>query len=202
MAEQLENEIGVSESERVSDEALVAACLNGEFSAWTQLVERYAALVHSVPSRHGLSPMEVDDVGQEVFLALARNLDRIEHPERLSAWLVITTRRLTWRALKRRNREQVVEHDDLSDQNLPQEVSGLEDLLDGWHRREALQKAFSYLESPCRELLILLFLDVSEPSYEEISQRLSMSKGSIGPTRNRCLAKLRSILEGLGYIPD
>jgi DNA-directed RNA polymerase specialized sigma24 family protein len=72
------------------------------------------------------------------------------------------------------------------------------DLLLTWSRQEALAQGMERLQSRCRQLLLLLFLDHTEPSYEEISEQLGLPKGSIGPTRNRCLQQLRTILEGIG----
>ena len=54
------------------------------------------------------------------------------------------------------------------------------------------------LTGGCRELLRLLYFDRTEPSYEQISARLQMPKGSIGPTRARCLQKMRQILQTMG----
>ena len=183
---------------------LVARCLAGDASAWDALVQRFAGLVHSVPVRHGLSPMEVDDVGQEVFLALARYLERIENPEALPAWLLITARRLSWRAVQKRRQEvsQALDNtpeagERASDSSL--QMPGMESLLAGWQRQEALENGLSRLDAKCRTLLWMLFLDRQEPSYAEICVQLSMPIGSIGPTRTRCLGKLRSILDGLGF---
>lgn len=184
--------------------ALVARCLAGDASAWEALVQRFVGLVHSVPVRHGLSPMEVDDVGQEVFLALARHLDRIENPEALPAWLLITARRLCWRAVQKRRQESNLAADGSPDaeeriRDSALQMPGMETLLAGWQRQEALEKSLGRLDAKCRDLLWMLFLDRQEPSYEEICAQLSMPIGSIGPTRTRCLGKLRSILDGLGF---
>lgn len=184
--------------------ALVARCLEGDAAAWDALVRRFAALVHSVPVRHGLPPMDVDDVGQEVFLALARYLPRIENPEALPAWLLITARRLSWRAVqKRRQAVNLAPDGEQAGTEEPGEsalqIPGMESLLADWQRQEALQNGLSRLDEKCRTLLWMLFLDAQEPSYEEICVRLSMPVGSIGPTRTRCLGKLRSILQGLGF---
>lgn len=184
--------------------ALVARCRRGDAAAWDALVQRFAALVHAVAVRHGLPPMEVDDVGQEVFLALARHLERIENPEALPAWLLITTRRLSWRAVQKRRQEVNLASDDNPDtteqmRDSALQMPGMETLLVGWQRQEALEKGLSRLDAKCRTLLWLLFLDREEPSYEEICGQLGMPIGSIGPTRTRCLGKLRSILEGLGF---
>jgi RNA polymerase sigma factor (sigma-70 family) len=185
---------------------LVQRCLNGDAAAWQALVQRYAPLVHSVPVRYGLTPAEVDDVGQEVFLALAQSLAQIEDPQRLSAWLMTTARRYSWRALYRRRQEQPASADDLAATEsfststpIGQQALTMNELLTGWQRQEALQQGLQRLGDRCRQLLVLLFLDQSEPSYEEVSTRLELPIGSIGPTRNRCLRQLRSILEGLGF---
>lgn len=168
------------------------------------LVERYARLVHAVPVRHGLTPAEVDDVGQEVFLALAQNLHDIDDPERLPGWLVTTARRLSWRTIQRRRQEETIDMQEsqaVDTGKLTPIVSAMptpDDLLQTWGRQEALGQGLNRLQPRCRDLLSLLFLDAEEPSYDEISAQLDLPKGSIGPTRNRCLQQLRTILEGLG----
>jgi len=187
--------------------AVVARCLAGDAAAWNALVQRFAGLVHSVPLRHGLSPMEVDDVGQEVFLALARHLDQIENPEALPAWLLITARRLSWRTVQKRRQEINLAGDDSTDaseqsRDTSLQMPGMETLLAGWQRQEALRSGLRRLDAKCRSLLSLLFLDQQEPSYAEICAQLSIPIGSIGPTRTRCLGKLRSILDGLGFSND
>ena len=71
--------------------------------------------------------------------------------------------------------------------------------MSGWHRQAALADALRKLAPRCRDLLTLVFLDATEPSYDEIAAQLGLPKGSIGPTRNRCLEQLRSLLSGLGF---
>jgi RNA polymerase sigma factor (sigma-70 family) len=180
-----------------SPAALVQRCLQGDATAWHQLVERYARLVHSVPARYGLTTAEIEDVGQEVFLVLAQNLHTIDDPDRLPAWLVTTARRLCWRMVQRRRREQPLEdepeHGD-EFQSRPELVSPLptpEEALDGWNQQVVLQAAVARLSERCRKLIEMIFLDTREPSYDEISTLLHIPKGSIGPTRNRCLGQLR-----------
>ena len=182
-------------------------CLQGDQLAWQQLVQRYARLVHSVPVRYGLTPVEVDDVGQEVFLALTQNLHQIHNPERISAWLITTARHSSWRVLQRRKHEQPSIENDLSDmewsasaQNVvSRPLPTINELLVGWQREEMLEQGLRLLNPRCRDLFNLLFLSQEEPSYDEISARLAIPKGSISPTRNRCLQQLRSILQGLGF---
>lgn len=181
---------------------LVQRCLQGEMAAWSLLVARYARLVHAVPVRHGLTPQEVDDVGQDVFLALAQNLHTIEDPERLPGWLVTTARRMTWRVLQRRRTEESLDHEESDEptavsRHLIASAPTANELLETWHRQKMLAQAMEHLQPRCRQLLTLLFLTDDEPSYDDISAQLGIPKGSIGPTRNRCLELLRSILQGL-----
>lgn len=193
-------------NEKISDTVLVQRCLRGDERAWQQLVERYARLVHSVPVRYRLPPAAVDDIGQEVFTALAQNLHQLEEPESISGWLMTTTRRLSWRALKQYDREHLPGDDNLTDSVLADAGSQLfastpsmNDIISGWMWQEVLQQGLSHLGERCNQLLHLLFLDPQEGSYEDISSMLNIPVGSIGPTRNRCLKQLRSILEGLGF---
>lgn len=186
---------------------LIQRALRGDARAWEQLVDRYARLVYSVPARYRLPPTEADDIFQDAFLALAQHLHEIQDPERLPAWLITTTRRLVWRALERRRLEQPLEAEDLTDGSFSALVERslspmptVQELIDGWQRQEALEQGLRWLNERCRSLLTLLFLEPAEPSYDEISERLGIAKGSIGPTRNRCLEQLRLALEGMGFV--
>ncbi|MCC6458152.1 MAG: sigma-70 family RNA polymerase sigma factor [Caldilineaceae bacterium] len=195
----------LTQIEEPSNAELLQRCQKGDSQAWQLIVKRYGRLVHSVPVRYGLSSGEIEDVGQEVFWALAQQLERIEEPERLGGWLLTTARRVSWRMMQRRRQEQPDAAVDVAENEMLRgnlvghaQVMTYTELVAGWDRQAALQTGMSHLGERCRQLLSLIFLDIDEPSYEEISTRLSMPKGSIGPTRNRCLAQLRLILEGLG----
>ncbi|MFO7632828.1 MAG: sigma-70 family RNA polymerase sigma factor [Caldilinea sp.] len=191
-----------TQQDEPSTTSLVRRCIQGDADAWSHLIERYARLVHAVPVRHGLTPHEVEDVGQEVFLALAQSLHEIEDPERLPGWLMTTARRTTWRMIQRRRYEESldIQDDSVEDSHTKTLVAANptpDELLDGWNRQAVLAQGLERLQLRCRQLLILLFLDKGEPSYDDISEQLGIPKGSIGPTRNRCLQQLRSILQGL-----
>lgn len=188
------------------DVALIKRALAGRSEAWDQLIEIYAPLIHSIPVRHGLAATDVEDVAQDTFAALAQNLHQLENPAALPAWLMTTARRLSWRAVQKSKRDSVLDEDaltSLAEKDQPRLFSGsmpsMNELLEQWQNQEMLTKGFQALGDRCRQLLSLIFLDDNEPSYEEISQQLGISKGSIGPTRNRCLTQLRDILLGLGY---
>jgi RNA polymerase sigma factor (sigma-70 family) len=191
---------------QLTNHELIERCRHGDAGAWQRLVQRYARLVHSVPVRYGLTPSEVDDIGQEVFLALAQQLQQIADPESLPAWLLTTARRASWRTLQKRKLEQPLSAVDLTEASVEEKwqpvgtrAPSMAELLQGWQRQEALTQGMTTLGDRCRDLLTLLFLDQREPSYDDISDELGIAKGSIGPTRNRCLQQLRTILEGLGF---
>jgi RNA polymerase sigma factor (sigma-70 family) len=196
----------LSDSVVPSNVELLHRCQAGDGAAWQVLVQRYGRLVRSVPIRYGLSGGDAEDVGQETFWALAQQLSRIEDPERLGGWLLTTARRISWRVMQQRRQEQPDATADLADNegvdgNVigPARIPTYAELVAAWDRQEALTLGLARMGGRCRELLSLIFLDAEEPSYDEISARLGMPKGSIGPTRNRCLIQLRQILEGLGF---
>ena len=193
-----------AEPDATTTSELVEQCLNGNEHAWNLLVQRYARLVHAIAVRHNLPPAEVDDIGQDVFVALAQHLHEIQDPERLPGWLVTTARRLCWRAVQRRRAEISLdpaggdEDEGAAVHQLESPQPTPDSLVDVWGRQQMLDQAMELLHERCQQLIGLIFLDPAEPSYDEISVQLGIPKGSIGPTRNRCLQQLRSILRGLG----
>ena len=180
-----------------SDGELIAACRKGESWAWEALVERYKRLVYSIPLRAGLAPEDAADVFQTVFVQLLEHLRTIREPQGLAAWLITTAKRCSWRSLHERQREPAAE--DFG--------SLAEEWLLGAHPDESLwadqalvREALELVGERCKELLRLLYFDPAAPSYEAISRRLKMPPGSVGPTRARCLHKMREILHTMGMV--
>lgn len=182
-----------------SDGELLLACQRGEEAAWNTLISRYQRLIYAIPRRAGLNVDLSADVFQEVFKTLLENLDDIEQPERLQAWLVTTARRKTWRLISRESQSLnnlvdletgEVELSELAD-NSPLPV----DLLLQMEEQHTVQRAVQSLDDRCRKLLTLLFYQEEALSYSEIAVRVGLSEGSIGPTRARCLQKLLRMLE-------
>ncbi|HST65764.1 MAG TPA: sigma-70 family RNA polymerase sigma factor [Mycobacteriales bacterium] len=159
----------------------------GDQGAWDQLVERYAPLVWSVCRRHRLSDADTDDVGATVWLRLVERLGSIREPAALPGWLATTTRNECLRVLQAGSRQAYVPEERLPDTA----TAGPEDWLLELERHVTLRAAFADLAERCRALLSLLFADPPVP-YEEISARLGMPVGGIGPNRQRCLAALRA----------
>lgn len=171
-----------------SDGELLAACRRGDASAWSVVLDRYERLVFSIALRYGLSRDDAADVTQATFTALLQGLDGIREHDRLASWLATVARRQTWRLLERARREP---HTTLNGDG-PQAP----DAIEGWERAEWLHGGLDTLDEPCRELLAALYLDPAQPPYADVAARLRRPVGSIGPTRARCLARLRTILDG------
>lgn len=143
-------------------------------------------MVWSVARSFRLDEATAKDVTQTVWLKLIENLDRIEEPERLPGWLATTTRREALRVARMRSRTIPSDFEyDLQDEGPTVETLLIE-------KEETLEvvSAFSVLDDSCRQLLRLLTVEPAL-SYEEISVIIDRPVGSIGPTRARCLERLR-----------
>jgi len=168
-------------------EELVREARDGDESAWSALVDRFEGLVWATTRAHRLPQPAAADVTQTTWLRLVENLDRIKDPERLGAWLATTARRECLRHIRLRSRELQVEDDSLFE--APTHES-LDTRMIDRERYDALWRAFARLGERCQALLRLLSAP-DPPSYEEIGAALGMPIGAIGPTRSRCLEKLR-----------
>jgi RNA polymerase sigma factor (sigma-70 family) len=169
---------------------LVTRAGHGDKQSWDALVERYAALIWSICRRHRLGDADAEDVGQSVWLLLLDHLDTIRDPAALPGWLATVTRRECLRVLGAARGPLAVGHvtDALT---IPDERAGTaEQELLAAERHAALREAVRDLPAAGQRLILLLIEDPPLP-YAEISARLSILVGSIGPTRRRCLAKLR-----------
>ncbi|HEU5471613.1 MAG TPA: sigma-70 family RNA polymerase sigma factor [Actinophytocola sp.] len=160
-----------------------AAC--GMNSAWQEIMRRYAALVSAVCRQHGIGGADADDVAGNVWLRLVTNLDTIREPQALPGWLRTTTRRECLSLLRERHRE-IPDDEEFPDLAAPPADASLL----GTERRTAMLAAVRTLPERDRRLLALLYSDPPTP-YTVISSRLGMPIGAIGPTRQRCLARVR-----------
>ncbi len=182
-----------------SDEALVQACRAGNQAAWELLIERYQRLVFSIARHTGLDQEQSADVFQRVFTTLVERVDRIEQPASIRSWLITTTRHEAWRLGRQ---ERARRHG--AEQESPLEVSQADEaqmpdiLILRLEEQLMVYNAVQALNDRCRELLVMLFYQPEPPAYADIAAALQMSEGSIGPTRARCLKKLRQLLEDGG----
>ncbi|MBK8903190.1 MAG: sigma-70 family RNA polymerase sigma factor [Anaerolineaceae bacterium] len=176
-----------------SDWDLIQACRQGDEKAWKQVVEDYKRLVYSIALNYGLGQEDAAEVVQLTFMMLLKGLDTLHQDSHLGGWIATVARRNTWQLINRHRRQNLVDtpiHDNvfLPDENSKKEAERLEVL--NW-----LHDGLSQLDATCRQLLLALFFDASEPSYSDVADRLGLALGSIGPMRARCLHRLRNILQ-------
>ena len=174
---------------------IVAAAADGDQMAWSVLVRRYGSMVMAIARGCRLNEADVAEVHQVTWLRLVENIRRIEQPERIGAWLATTAKRESLRLVRAKGRV-TYDHDALqlrADADAPSPDAG----PIAAERVEALRQAFALLPPHCRRLLGTLAAD-DLASYKDISAALCMPIGSIGPTRGRCLDRLRRVLEDLG----
>lgn len=164
----------------------------GDTWAWERLVGQYNRLIWSITREFTLLESEAADVVQVTWLRLLEHIHRIEHPARVGSWLAVTARHECIRAVEARRR--VSPHDDAA----LDEVAALQPEVDErilmQERVQEVRAALSRLPRQWQQLLELLMAD-PPASYAEISDQLGLPVGSIGPTRGRCLAKLRVLLQ-------
>ena len=173
------------------DGSLVQRAVDGDGSAWAAIIDRYAPLVWSIGRRYGLVGVDVDDVGQTVWLHLLEALPGLREPAALPGWLVTTTRRECLRLLTgKRGRQRLELLGDVEPFSVEGVTDSIDDLILTAERNAALREAFATLSRENQRLMHLLLHD-PPLSYLEISDRLGIPVGSIGPTRQRCIEKLR-----------
>ena len=182
------------EASRGRDDAVVTGLVtrarNGERQAWDALVERYAPLIWSICRRHRLEAADAEDAAQNIWLKLVDHLDNIRDPAALPGWLATTTRRECSRILRTARRPRDAGHALAAGVIPDNHAQAAEQDLLAAERHAALREAFGQLPPGCQQLLALLIEDPAL-SYAEISARLGVPAGSIGPSRRRCLDKLR-----------
>jgi RNA polymerase sigma factor (sigma-70 family) len=168
---------------------LVTRAAQGEKHAWDALVERFIPLIWSICRRYRLGDAAAEDVSQNVWVELMDQLGTIRDPAALPGWLATVTRRECLRVLGAPHRSPAT--GDVTGEIIPDEQSGTagQELLAA-ERHAALREAFADLP-PSGQRLIALLLEDPSVSHAEISARLGIPVVSIGPTRRRCLNKLR-----------
>ena len=161
----------------------------GDAYSWEALVEEFSPLVRSVLRRYRLSEWDIADVSQNVWFSLFAHLPRIREPAALPGWIVTTTRNAALRTLSAAQRTEPMEPercarlDQAAHPELEAEIISLEE-------RRAVRAGIRELR-PAEQQLMLMLLTDPAPSYRQISRQLGIPIGSIGPTRARCLHKLR-----------
>lgn len=186
----------------LTDEQLMARCRLGEQAAWSALVRRFQRLIYTVPRRAGLSAEQAADVFQVCFARLYEHLDRIADASRVRAWLVTTAKRECLRLIEEARRYAVPAGAPSDDADAADPLAHIADpgplqdeQLSALQQAHRLRLAVDRLDAPSRQFVELLFFQDEPLPYADIARRLGIPEGSIGPTRARCLAKLRKMLQ-------
>ncbi|MEJ3743185.1 sigma-70 family RNA polymerase sigma factor [Actinomycetes bacterium KLBMP 9797] len=175
-------------------DVLVAAATAGDEDAWAALVSRFTPLIWSVVSGFHLRSGDAADVNQTVWLRLVEHLPRLREPAALPMWIAKTARHECLRVLRTSRRtwlfDPLTGSEAVAGTWTEPGAAPVDDRLLQAERQHALREAFAQLPSRCQELLGLMLHD-PPLSYDEIGNRMGMPVGSVGPTRGRCLHRLR-----------
>jgi len=172
---------------------LLQSAAEGDHQAWERLVDQFARLIWSITVEFKLVESDAADVAQTTWLRLLEHINRIEHPDRLGSWLAATARNECLRTLATRKKI-VLGHDDAELTSVVTHEPEVDERLLANERDQVVRDALTRLPRRRQRLLEMLMADPPVP-YVEISNRLGLPVGSIGPTRRRCLAQLRVLLQ-------
>ena len=180
------------------DASLIDRCLAGEARAWELLVRRHERLVNAVTRRYRLSDVDKQDVFQEVFMALFRGLPKLRDGRALCAWLARTTDRIARATALRSRREGArTEQAPGAVEGIAADAPGGTTALETIEEQALIRQALMALPEGCQRLLVALYYEHPHPSYSQLARRWGVPIGSLGPTRARCIDRLRRILKGL-----
>lgn len=180
----------------LTDAELIVRCLEEDGDAWATLVRRYQRLIASITRKFRLGDEDAADVYQCVNLALFQQMPSLRNREKLSSWIITVAVRECW---KLRERQRHTDSLDDPDTPEPSSKAQLEEAIHRLERQHLLRQAVLELPEKCRTLIELLFFQESPDSYEDLSRRLGRPVASIGPTRGRCLEKLKKNLQKVGF---
>ncbi len=172
---------------------LVRRAASGDRWAWERLVDQYARLIWAMTRDFNLIESDAADVAQVTWLRLFEHIDRLEQPARVASWLAATARHECLRKVAARKKIVLV-HDATALDGVAVHQPEVDERLLADERAQDVRRALACLPPQWRQLLQLLMAD-PPASYAEISDQLGLPVGSIGPTRGRCLARLRDLLQ-------
>ena len=183
--------------EPIPDDELVERCLRRDEAAWRELIRRYRRLIYSIPVafRHP----DPDEIFQAVAVKLFQHLGKLRKRGSVGAWVTITARRECLADKKKQQRSTPLE--DQSESELAEDPPDVAQALHDVECEHTLLVAMETLDALCRVLLRALYVEDPTPSYREIAERVDRPIGSLGPTRGRCLGKLRDHYVELGGNP-
>jgi RNA polymerase sigma factor (sigma-70 family) len=179
------------------DARLVKKCLSGNEEAWSALIEKYKALIYSIPVKYGLSQPDASDVFQATCLELLARLPELRKPRALPKWLMQVAHHECYRW--KRSQQRMVSRDAEPDLPEPEAPAIAQLLLEQTQEEQILREAVRLLTPQCQRLVALLFFETPARPYAEVAKELGLAQGSIGFTREKCLERLRRQLSKSGF---
>jgi RNA polymerase sigma factor (sigma-70 family) len=180
-----------------NDTRLVKECLSGNEKAWSLLIEKYKALIYSIPVKYGLSADEAADVFQGTCMELLARLPELRDPRALPKWLMQVAHHQCYRWKQQQRR--MVSRDAEPDLPVPETPAIAESLVQQTQEEQMLRQAMATLSPQCRRLVELLFFETPARPYAEVAAELGLALGSIGFIRQKCIHRLRRHLDELGF---
>jgi RNA polymerase sigma factor (sigma-70 family) len=179
------------------DTGLVKRCLSGSEEAWSALIEKYKALIYSIPVKYGLPAHEAAEVFQATCVELLTRLPELREPKALPKWLMQVAHHQCYRW--KRQQQRVVSRDADSDLPEPAVPAIADSLVQQTQEDQLLREAIASLTPQCKRLVELLFLETPPRPYVEVAAELGLALGSIGFTRQKCIERLQRHLDELGF---
>jgi RNA polymerase sigma factor (sigma-70 family) len=168
--------------------SLFRAYRAGDEAKMAELVSLLTPILWHTVRAQRLDRDSAEDVVQTTWLALVRSAESVADPQAVLQWLIVSARREAWRVVKRTDRVQPREFEPDDVVTVPRDLPEEQVLRDDGDVR--LWQHIAELPQRCQALLrVIAFAD--RPDYAAVARSLGMPVGSIGPTRGRCLAKLR-----------
>jgi RNA polymerase sigma factor (sigma-70 family) len=179
------------------DPRLVKECLAGNEEAWSLLIDKYKALIYSIPIKYGLAPHEAADVFQSTCMELLTRLPGLREPKALPKWLMQVAHHQSYRV--KRQQQRLISRDAEPNLPVPETPAIAESLLQQTQEEQMLREAVGSLTPQCRKLVELLFFEIPPRPYSQVAAELGLAVGSIGFTRQKCIERLRRDLDELGF---
>jgi RNA polymerase sigma factor (sigma-70 family) len=179
------------------DPRLVKECLAGNEEAWSLLIDKYKALIYSIPVKYSLPPHEAADVFQSTCMELLTRLPELREPRALPKWLMQVAHHQCFRV--KRQQQRLVSRDAEPDLPEPETPAIAETLVQQTQEEQMLREAMRSLTPQCHRLVELLFFETPPRPYTEVAAELGLAPGSIGFTRQKCIERLRRNLSNLGF---
>jgi RNA polymerase sigma factor (sigma-70 family) len=188
---------GKTQAPTWNDTRLVKECLRGNEEAWSLLIDKYKALIYSIPVKYGLPPHEAADVFQATCAELLARLPELREPRALPKWLMQVAHHECYRS--KRLQQRMVSRDGDADLPEPETPPIAESVMQQTQEEQMLREAMSVLSPQCRRLVELLFFETPARPYAAVAKELGLAVGSIGFTRQKCIDRLRRQLNALGF---